>query len=260
MQEGELIKLQRTRKGLSLRALSKIVNLSPSTLSRIERGETFADWEILMNLCNVLDIDKKEMAQVSINSRFKSNYILKPSKGSSHIAINEHIKHTIEAMQNMNDDGKEQIANYAELLDGSGKYIADKEEPLNLSDYTTQTYTIGSLAAGDGFEYGDSIENYRLVLSENIPEHDFTLDVTGDSMMPLILDGDIAFIIENYDKINNEIYAVDVDGMTYIKRAIFETDQLILRSINEDYEDIIVTEKNDIRILGLVVGWTTPIE
>lgn len=60
MQEGELIKLQRTKKGLSLRALSKIVNLSPSTLSRIERGETFADWEILMDLCNVLDIDKKK--------------------------------------------------------------------------------------------------------------------------------------------------------------------------------------------------------
>ncbi|NLJ70970.1 MAG: hypothetical protein GX328_05860 [Clostridiaceae bacterium] len=48
--------------------------------------------------------------------------------------------------------------------------------------------------------------------------------------------------------------------MTYIKRIIFETDQLILRSINEDYEDIIATKKNDIRILGLVVGWTTPVE
>lgn len=199
------------------------------------------------------------MAQVSINSRFKSNYILKPSKESSHVDINEHIKRTIEAMQNMNDDGKEQVADYAELLDGSGKYINDKADPLNLSDYTS-TYTIGSLAAGDGFEYGDSIENYRLILSENIPEHDFTLDVTGDSMMPLILDGDIAFIQKDYDKINNEIYAVDVDGRTYIKRVIFETDQLILRSINEDYEDIIVTEKNNVRILGLVVGWTTPVE
>ena len=79
-------------------------------------------------------------------------------------------------------------------------------------------------------------------------------------MMPLILDGDIAFIQKDYDKINNEIYAVDVDGRTYIKRVIFETDQLILRSINEDYEDIIVTEKNNVRILGLVVGWTTPVE
>lgn len=56
----------------------------------------------------------------------------------------------------------------------------------------------------------------------------FTFDVPDDSMMPLILDGDIAFIKGKYDKTNNEIYAVNVDSKTYIKRIIFETDKLLL--------------------------------
>jgi phage repressor protein C with HTH and peptisase S24 domain len=48
--------------------------------------------------------------------------------------------------------------------------------------------------AGSGFYNEDYIENYRLIMTTEIPEHDFTLDVEGNSMFPAIMDGDVVFV------------------------------------------------------------------
>ena len=42
------------------------------------------------------------------------------------VIYNPFVKATLKAIHNMNDDGKEQVADYATFLDESGKYKLDE--------------------------------------------------------------------------------------------------------------------------------------
>ena len=71
---------------------------------------------------------------------------------------------------------------------------SDRPEAIELVTEAQALYTLGTAAAGSGFYNEDYIENYRLIMTTEIPEHDFTLDVEGNSMFPAIMDGDVVFV------------------------------------------------------------------
>lgn len=74
-------------------------------------------------------------------------------------------------------------------------------------------------------------------------------------MAPKIRDEALAFVRIDTDYDNGKIYVIDNDGAVYIKRVYFENDKLILKSINQSYDDIVLTF-GDVRILGEVVDWS----
>ncbi len=162
---------------------------------------------------------------------------------------------TLRLMRGMSLQGQEVVYNQAELVKATGKY----NRPDVVEDYTP-LYTLGTAAAGSGHYNIDGVETYRLIMTTEIPEHDFTLDVEGDSMFPSIMDGDVVFVVKDYDKIDNKIYVLDIDGETVVKRVVFETDKIILKSDNPEWDDREVTgfELEHTRIEGRVVGWETP--
>ena len=44
-------------------------------------------------------------------------------------------------------------------------------------------------------------------------------------MFPAIMDGDVVFVRKDYDRIDNKIYVLDIDGETVVKRVIFSACQ-----------------------------------
>lgn len=168
------------------------------------------------------------------------------------------IRDTVQIMRTLDDEGQMIVHNTAEGLHASGKY--DRPEAIELVTEAQALYTLGTAAAGSGFYNEDYIENYRLIMTTEIPEHDFTLDVEGNSMFPAILDGDVVFVRKEFDRIDNKIYVLDIDGETVVKRVVFETDKIILRSDNPEWDDREVTgyALEHTRIEGIVVGWETP--
>lgn len=159
----------------------------------------------------------------------------------------------------INDEGQVRVADYAEDLQISGRYDRDS---LPLSEEIQQYITIvGSAAAGNGFLYGDDYEQYRLITTTDIPEHDFAIEVNGDSMFHTIFDGDIAFIVEAYDQVNKDIYLLDIDGETVIKRVVFTEGGIELLSDNPDWKVRTLTDAQlqNTKILGRVVGWESAV-
>jgi phage repressor protein C with HTH and peptisase S24 domain len=165
------------------------------------------------------------------------------------------ITKTVEVMEALNDDGQQAVYDHAELLKASGKY----DRPAIVED-DQHIYTLGRAAAGSGYGNIDPVQTHRIIHTTEIPDHDFTLDVTGESMSPTISDGDIVFVRKNYDRLDGQIYVLDIDGETVIKRVYFDTDRITLVSDNPDWEDRTVTgyDLKQTRIEGIVVGWETP--
>ena len=52
----ELMKKKRTEKGLSQYGLAKLINVDQSTINHIEQGRRNPSFELLVKLCQALDI------------------------------------------------------------------------------------------------------------------------------------------------------------------------------------------------------------
>lgn len=86
------------------------------------------------------------------------------------------------------------------------------------------------------------------------------MDVTGDSMLPDIKNGDMVLIDQGKtDILAYGYYAVGVEDAIYIKELRTKPGQLILHSLNKEYEDIIVDttieQLSPVRIIGRVIWW-----
>ena len=114
---------------------------------------------------------------------------------------------------------------------------------------------VGATAANPtALEYADAIND--ISINTDVPNNaDCALVVRGNSMETDYMDGSIVFY-KRQDMVENgelAIVEIDGDGVTF-KKIIFDYDnqQVILRSLNSDYEDRVLKE-DEYRIIGKVV-------
>lgn len=102
--------------------------------------------------------------------------------------------------------------------------------------------------------YGDTVVEEEEF--ERVPSSaDFAVPIIGDSMEPVIRNGQFVFVKEQPDVEDGEIAIVEIDGDGVTCKEVYkdyESQTIILRSINELYEDRVVSPEQ-IRIIGKVV-------
>lgn len=101
-------------------------------------------------------------------------------------------------------------------------------------------------SAGNGcLNFSESTKSI-MIRKNGFDENCYLIEVSGDSMEPLIADG--AYIVvdpREIDIVDGKIYVLDLDGQTYIKKVLRneQLKMIILKSINPQYDDIYVTEE-----------------
>lgn len=113
---------------------------------------------------------------------------------------------------------------------------------------------LGTICAGDGIVMEESYKGTFYV--DKSIKADYCLFVKGDSMTGAnIYDGDVAFLIKEYDFVDGEIYAVQFGtcGDASLKRVTRSTGKLILQPCNPDYQPVI-EDPADVYIVGKLVG------
>lgn len=102
--------------------------------------------------------------------------------------------------------------------------------------------------------YGDTVVEEEEF--ERVPNNaDFAVPIIGDSMEPVIRNGQFVFVKEQPDVEDGEIAIVEIDGDGVTCKEVYkdyESQTIILHSINELYEDRVVSPEQ-IRIIGKVV-------
>jgi len=66
---GEYIRMLREREGLPLRKVAAILDIDPSTLSKIERGERLANKEMLSVLADIFKEDEKMLSLILLSDK-----------------------------------------------------------------------------------------------------------------------------------------------------------------------------------------------
>lgn len=92
------------------------------------------------------------------------------------------------------------------------------------------------------------------------PSQMVLMDVAGDSMEPVICDGDTVLIDQSQRAIlPGKIFAVGIDELVYLKRIDAQPGTMVLKSENPGYDPLFVQlgeeQARSIRIIGRVVWW-----
>lgn len=141
------------------------------------------------------------------------------------------------------------------MIDDYRKLNESKQLPSNIiTPGAIPIPILGEICAGDGI-YGE--ENFQgMFFIDKSVTADYCLIVHGDSMIDAgIYDGDIAFLLKDFELIDGEIYAVvfGAEDSASLKKLYRDGKTVILQPCNDSYKPIVV-DYTDLYVVGLLVG------
>lgn len=175
--------------------------------------------------------------------------------GVQKAAIQKYEKGTVQNIK------RASLIKLAEVLGTTPEYILGWDAPQNLEPISTDGMImipiIGKVAAGTSCFAESNITGYEPVQSSDISKSEqyAFLKVTGDSMYPMFMEGDLV-LIRVQSSVDSGAYAVvtidNEDGV--VKRVVYGADFIELQSVNPMYpprrfENEEVTR---IRVFGVV--------
>lgn len=157
----------------------------------------------------------------------------------------------------LDEERQENVVDYATTL--LNEQVRTKATTV-LEKYRTDDYIIdyveGLVAAGRGTFQEDNLHMEVRLRAEDVPDnYDTIAKVAGDSMEPLIEDNDLLFIKVTSQVDINSIGIFQINSKNFVKKLKRDYDgSWYLQSLNSGYEEIHLTENDDIRTIGEVVS------
>lgn len=105
----------------------------------------------------------------------------------------------------------------------------------------------GYVSAGTGEWLEET--NEEVEFSGEVPEHDFAVKVNGDSMLPLFENGQVIFVKGTSEARDGQIIICKIGSDAYVKKL--SGNKLV--SLNQEYDDILISDTDDFKIFGVVV-------
>ena len=261
---AENIKKLIKEKGITQKQLAKEIGMSQNIITEYVKLRSFPPGGVLQKIADYFGVKKSDIDttwKIDVNSE-NTPFINK----------------TIDNMKKLSESRQEAVMNFSKMqLDEQNararrnikieiiKNPQNDEEPVKL--YPVKAKEHVALAAGLGFSYNDTGEYATYYTMRNdLACFDEAVPVDGESMEPLVHDGDIALIKTNYTKADGCIYAFDYDGKSYIKYLYFYDDKIVVKSENKDkfddweirFDDLAYDSFLYFKIVGEVVDWFTP--
>lgn len=227
---GEIISTRRKRKGISQTDLAILlskngIKATQKSISKWETDTNDPNVNDFLNLCRILEVED----------------IYEEYFGSNPYNI----------MAELNEEGKNKVKDYIELLIASGLY---KKEPKTVTfKRFIRIYDI-PVSAGVGNFLEDSTYSTIEVDSEVPNTADFGVKISGNSMEPLYINGQNVYVHSQNTINDGEIGIFYLDGNVYIKKFHKTADECMLISLNTEYKPIKVKESSVFNIIGKVVG------
>lgn len=242
---GRIRKLRESR-NMTQTELSEILGMKTyTTVSKWEKNENFPKGKDLKKLAEIFNVT--------------SDYLLglSDTKLGKITTQNEHSE-ILTIYNQLEEPKQEKVLSYAkDQLEEqeSSNIISMFDKYQDDEDYITD-YVEGLVAAGHGTFQEDNLHMEVRLRAEDVPEdYDTIAKVAGDSMEPMIEDNDLLFIKVTNQVDINDIGIFQINGKNFVKKLKRDYNGgWYLQSLNNSYEEIHLTEEDDIRTIGEVVS------
>ena len=238
---GKKIKELRKSHNLTLEELADILNKEYPDTINFNKGK-ISKWEN--------DREEPRLSSVKI----LADYFDVPLDYFNGIDIDQAEILTI--FNQLDENRQANVVDYATAL--LNEQVSMKTSTV-LEKYKDDDYVIdyveGLVAAGHGTFQEDNLHMEVKLRAEDVPEsYDTIAKVAGDSMEPLIEDNDLLFIKVTSQVDINSIGIFQINGKNFVKKLKRDYDgSWYLQSLNSGYEEIYLSENDDIRTIGEVV-------
>ena len=227
---GEIISTFRKKKGISQPELAAILrqhgyDLTNKAISKWETNSSEPSVTIFMLLCKILNI----------TDIYEAYYGTNPNN----------------ALSGLNEEGKKKAFEYIDLLIGSVKYT--KKEAVIAHKRIIRLFDIPA-SAGTG-SFLDDDHFMEIEVGSEVPETaDFGIRISGDSMEPRFVNGQIVWVRRQEDLANGETGIFFLNGNAYCKILRDNENGLFLISLNDKYIPIPICENDTFKIFGKIIG------
>ncbi len=235
----------------SLRSFSIQSGIPNSTLnSMFKKGIGGTAVDTVMRVCEILGCDIYSLFDESVSAdacdrAFFSDYLKLSS--SSRELVRLVASHQL-SQQNENITIKE------EKPATTGHKLSFPTQPL-LAKRTIRVYT-NSASAGFG-QYLEDSDYEDIEVSSDVPlDADFGITIHGDSMLPKICDGDVVWVRQQDNLEAEQIGVFILNGDALCKKLVSSGSGFYLRSLNNKYSDIPITEYDSLKVIGRVIDST----
>ena len=248
---GSRLKLSIKQSPYTQKSICSQLSISEDSLSNYVKGRSLPNTQTLAELCELLNVSsdylifgkksdlflEKLSSFSSANTNELNNYIdfilykekMQTKKQDNFISISQ----VAEEPAPYNKEIKEQTAKEAQIYIPMLGYIA-AGQPIDLPD----DYTFDDVVA--------------MPCTKEAEQADFALQIKGDSMYPLIEDGETILVKRQDTARTGQIVVASINNATTLKKFYQFPDHVELRAINKNYEPIIIDNAyTDFRILGV---------
>lgn len=244
-QLGDRVRKLREGRNMTQTELSEILGMKTyTTVSKWEKNENFPKGKDLKKLAEIFNVTSDYLLGLTDD---KLKKITTQNEKTEIISIYDQLE----------EPRQEKVLSYAkDQLEEqeSSNIISIFNKSQDDEDYITD-YVEGLVAAGHGTFQEDNLHMEVRLRAKDVPnEYDTIAKVAGDSMEPLIEDNDLLFIKVTSQVDVNDIGIFQVNGKNFVKKLKRDYDgSWYLQSLNNSYEEIHLTENDDIRTIGEVV-------
>lgn len=194
-------------------------------VSKWERGDTMPDAEQLLILCELYDVRD----------------VLTEFRGAR------------EQYAALNALGKQRLAEYAAMLGKNSEFI---DKPATIYKARARLIPLHDLPASAGTGQFLDSDSYELIEADETvpPSATLAIRIVGDSMIPRYVDGQIVYVRQQRNLNYGDCGVFILNGDAYCKRLISLENGVALESINPQYPPLPITEFDELKIVGKVVG------
>ena len=231
-----LIQEEAKKKGMSMSELARRVGIAKSTMSRYFNKTREFPLNKADDFARIFNITPEFLLGIQKENKEKPEIL------------------TI--YNQLEEPRQEKVLDFAnaQLDEQESSKVASIFEKVSNEDYIID-YVEGLVAAGHGTFQEDNLHMEVKLRAEDVPEdYDTIAKVAGDSMEPMIEDNDLLFIKVTSQVDINSIGIFQVNGKNFVKKLKRDYDgSWYLQSLNSGYEEIHLSENDDIRTIGEVV-------
>lgn len=239
---GNSIRELRKSKKMTQVELAKKTGYKQNTISNHENGNRQLDEQDILKYAEALEVEPQVLFDLS--------------RTTPHTAPNSLIEQISDKVVQLTEPNQKNVLRYSsELLDEQERATTISDNVIDFYDARKRVVGIVDFSASAGT---GAWQDENLGMEVSFYEDDMAEDydsigiVMGSSMEPVLKNGDYLFVKVTTDIPNGSISIWQVNGENFVKK-FRSNSKPYLESLNPDYDDIILTEEDNIRPLGIVV-------
>ncbi|MDV5976214.1 XRE family transcriptional regulator [Streptococcus canis] len=232
-------------------------DLKQLILSRYSSVKSFAE-DNDMPYSTVRSILERGIMNANVENAIKicSALGIRPEIFSPLLDTNKENPRILTVYNQLKQSRQEKVLNFAnEQLEEQNKVVSMFDKKFEETEDYINDYVEGLVAAGNGTFQEDNLHMEVKLRADDVPEeYDTIAKVAGDSMEPLIQDNDLLFINITSQVDINDIGIFQINGKNFVKKLKRDYGGAwYLQSLNNNYEEIYLSEDDNIRTIGEVV-------